>query len=69
MFPWLARDQEVIQLTHDPENVIYATSYVHVIGSQPVAKQTQCVHDEPYALGQSLVVCMQTRREVDPTVR
>ena len=25
MFPWLARDQHVIQLTYDPENLVYAT--------------------------------------------
>ena len=49
IFPWLARDQPVIQLAHDPKNVIYATISVHVIGSQPVAKQSQCVHGKPFA--------------------
>ena len=24
MFPWLARDQHLTQLTHDPKNVIYS---------------------------------------------
>ena len=69
MFPWLEPDQHVIQLTHDPENVIYITSEVYVIGSQPVAKQTQCVHGELYSYRSRRVSRCERKPDVKSTRR